>query len=601
MNSFVKSAWATVVLLIAFCPYAKAADDLIAEHVFSTIGNINAVTYNSGTPEEVTIACTNGSYSSGAFQVSSGTITSSSAQYVQVSIPSSAVTISKIEFNAYTSNTRKTFYMTSANGSSWGSASQVTLTTNDAIYTAVGGATSGPLYVRIGGLTGGSGTVAITAIRVYAVPSTPSLTLTSATGTNNQSVPENLEIADIVYTCGGTADGYAIEWENTADDATPPAGIEITANSAARTATISGKPTAQGSYAYTIKATEAGLPVDATALTGTITVTEPVPVLSATPAALSAFNYLTDEGGPSAVQSFTLSGANLITGDISISAPDNFEVSIDNAAFGASATLVVTGAVLEATPVYVQLKAGLEAGAYNGNISISGAGVSEPITVALAGSVTTPLELVPVTAKTWTHADFVSGTYVGTLEPVFSNDKTLRLMVGVDAQGANRTVHINSSESPNSAGKIRLNNSGSTAYCNLAFKVTGASKITITAESTNDNAKEIAVATANRMIGSVSAPGRNNASALSVTYDGNDAEGVIYIYSNGGGAIDVTSIAVEPYTAISTPNVSKTIVSETYCSLTGTRLAKANNTGVYIRKTIYDDGSVNTSKIIVRK
>jgi hypothetical protein len=600
MNSFVKSAWVVILLLLVFCPQTKAADELIAEHVFATIGNINAVTYNSGTPEEVMITCTNGSYSSGAFQVSSGAITSSSAQYVQVSIPSPAVTISKVEFSAYTSNTRKTFYMTSGNGTSWGSSgTQVTLSKSDAAYAAVNSAVSGPLYVRIGGLTGGSGTVSITAIRVYAAPSAPSLALTSAAGTNNQSVPENLEIRDIVYTYGGTAGGYAIVWENTTGAAEPPAGIEVTANSAARTATISGKPVAQGVYAYTIKATEAGLPADATTLTGTITVTEPVPVLSASPVSLSAFNYLAGEGGPSAAQSFTLAGANLIPGEISISAPDNYEVSTDNAAFGASATLVATGAVLEATPVYVRLKAELETGNYNGTVTMAGAGVSEPVAVALNGSVTTPLELVPVTSKTWTHADFVSGTYAGAIDPVFSADKTLKLTAGVDTQGNTKTIYINDSSVPNSVGKIRMHNSGSTAWCNLSFKVTGASKITITAESSNDNAREIAVATASGMVGTVSAPGRNNAAALSVNYDGNDPEGIIYIYSNGGGAIDITSIAVEPAkTAISSPDVSKTTVSETYYTLTGERLSKTNNTGVYIRKTIYADGSVETSKIL---
>jgi hypothetical protein len=598
MNTFVKSAGVALALLIAYALPA-AADDLIAEHVFATVGNINAVTYNSGTPEEVTIACTNGSYNSGAFLVNNGTITSNNAQYVQVSIPSSAVTISKVEFNAYTSNTRKTFYMTSTNGSSWGSSTNVTLDKSDAVYTAVNSAVSGPLYVRIGGLTGGSGTVFITAVRVYAMPSVPTLALTSATGSNNQSVPENLEITDIVYTYGGTAGGYTFEWADNAE----PAGIEVTANSAAKTVTISGTPTAQGTYAYTIKATEAGGPVEATALTGTITVTEPVAVLRATPAALSAFNYLEGEGGPSAAQTLTLSGANLTPGDISLTASDNYEVSADNATFGASAVVAVETAALDETPVYVRLKAGLPAGSYSGTVSIDGAGISAPLTVALTGSVTTPLELVPVTEKTWTHADFVSGSYVGTLEPVFSNDKTLRLTVGKNAEGADRTVHINSSEAPNSAERIRMNNSGSLTFCNLSFRVTGPSRITITAESTSTSgaARTVAIDTESGQVGTIPAPVRGNAAAGSVIYSGTTEE-TLYVYSTGS-AIDIISIAVEPYkTAILTPDVSKTMVSEAYYTLTGMKTTRANiPAGVYIRKITYNDGSTDAAKVMIRK
>jgi hypothetical protein len=586
-----------VLLLVACLPVA--ADELIAEHVFATAGNINAVTYNSGTPEEVSISCTNGTYGSGAFQVTGGTITSANAQYVSVSIPSPAVTISKIEVSAYTSNTRKTFYQTSTTGSFESSSTQITLSKENATYTVVGSAVSGPLYVRIGGLTGGSGNVLITAVRVYAMPSVPTLALTSAASTAGQTVPENLVIADIVYTYGGTADGYAFEWTaGTADAGTPPAGIAVAANSANRTVTISGTPSAQGVYAYTIRATEAGAPAEATALSGTITVTEPVPALQVTPAVLSTFHYLEGDGGPSDSQTLTLVGVNLTPGEITIAASDNYEVSQDNAAFAASVVLVVAADRLEATPVYVRMAAGLASGSYNGLLSIDGAGLSDPLVLPLPGSVTTPLELVPVTVKTWTTADFVSGSYVGNVDPVFASDKTMRITAGVNEQGQDRTVHINNAN--NAENQIRMNNSGSIAYCNLAFKVTGPSRITITAESTNDNAKEIAVATAGGIVGTVSAPGRNNAAPLTVRYNGNDAEGVLYIYSNGGGAIDITSVAVEPYNvAIPVVNGTKQVVSETYYTLAGVPAKDANTPGVYIRKTIYSDGSADAVKTIM--
>jgi hypothetical protein len=593
MNTFVKSIGVALALLTTYALPA-AADDLIAEHVFATVGNVNTATYGTpGSPEEVTVSCTGGAYASGAFKIT-GTPTLANA-HIQVSVPSNAVTISKIEVSAYTSNSRKVYYKHNTDNTTWSSTSQLTLTKTEDTYTLVNNPAPGALYFRVGGSTGGSGDVFITAVRVYAMPSVPTLALTSAAESNNQSVPENLEITDIVYTWGGTADGHTFEW---ADNAAP-AGIEVAANSAAKTVTISGTPTAQGTYAYTIKATEAGASADATALTGTITVTEAVAVLRATPASLSAFNYLEGEGGPSAAQTLTLSGANLTPGDISLTASDNYEVSADNATFGASAVVAVETAALDETPVYIRLKAGLPAGSYSGSVSIDGAGISAPLTVALTGSVTTPLELVPVTTKTWTHADLVTGSYVGTLEPIFSADKTLRLMVGTNALGEDRTVHVNSAA--NAMGKIRMNNSGSLTLCNLSFRVTGPSRITVIAESTADGARTVAVATESGQIGTIPAPGRGNPAAGSVTYNGT-AEETLYVYSTGSG-IDITSIAVEPYTvAILTPDVSKAIVSEAYYTLTGMKTTRANiPAGVYIRKITYDDGSTDAAKVMIRK
>jgi hypothetical protein len=150
--------FAAITLLLALCLPANAADELIAEHVFATVGNVNTVTYGTpGSPDEVIVSCTGGAYSSGAYMIHSGS--NVTTQYVQVSVLSASANISKIEVNAYTSNTRKTFYKFNTDDSTWGSASQITLTKTDDTYTLPNNQGQGQLYFRVGGLTTGSGEI----------------------------------------------------------------------------------------------------------------------------------------------------------------------------------------------------------------------------------------------------------------------------------------------------------------------------------------------------------------------------------------------------------------------------------------------------------
>jgi hypothetical protein len=98
------------------------------------------------------------------------------------------------------------------------------------------------------------------------------------------------------------------------------------------------------------------------------------PALTSTPTTLSGFNY-TAGSGPSASQSFSLSGSNL-TGapaNITVTGSTNYEVSNNNSTWGASTTVAYSSATLSATNVFVRLKAGLSAGTYNSEtVSISG-------------------------------------------------------------------------------------------------------------------------------------------------------------------------------------------------------------------------------------
>ena len=101
------------------------------------------------------------------------------------------------------------------------------------------------------------------------------------------------------------------------------------------------------------------------------------PVVTATPLTLNGFSYYFEEG-PSAEQTFVVSGMNL-TNDITISEATDYEISSTSGeAFVSQATITLTpvnGNVAETT-IYVRLKAGLAIGDYN----------DETITIASVGA-----------------------------------------------------------------------------------------------------------------------------------------------------------------------------------------------------------------------
>lgn len=96
-------------------------------------------------------------------------------------------------------------------------------------------------------------------IIVSCTPPTCSLTLTSASGTNNQIICQGSPITNIVYTTSGSATGVTVTGL--------PTGL--TTNYASNTFTISGTPTQTGSFNYTV--TTEGCTVNANQV-GTINV-----------------------------------------------------------------------------------------------------------------------------------------------------------------------------------------------------------------------------------------------------------------------------------------------------------------------------------------
>lgn len=126
-------------------------------------------------------------------------------------------------------------------------------------------------------------------------------------------------------------------------------------------------------------ADESGCTLDV-AITDPGSCSSAVPVITATPAALTGFNH--QVGTPSTSQPFTVSGIAL-SDDITVTAPTGFEVSLDNTTFAASVTLTPVSGTVAATTVHARGNAAVY-GPFSGNIIASSTGADND-TVAVSG------------------------------------------------------------------------------------------------------------------------------------------------------------------------------------------------------------------------
>jgi hypothetical protein len=110
-----------------------------------------------------------------------------------------------------------------------------------------------------------------------------------------------------------------------------------------------------------------------------------VPSISLSPSSLTNLDYLLGNG-PSAEQTFTVSGTNL-TNDITLTAPTNFEISTTSGSgFGNTINLLQTGGSVANTTIYTRMVGGLTTGNYNGNITATSTGATNQ-NVAVSGTV----------------------------------------------------------------------------------------------------------------------------------------------------------------------------------------------------------------------
>ncbi len=141
-------------------------------------------------------------------------------------------------------------------------------------------------------------------------------------------------------------------------------------------------PPAGASYFYFVKASKTG---STTTYTDTIEISS-IPTIVTTVSSLT--NFLQGSTAPSGSQTYIVSGSNLLN-NITVTAPANYEISLDNATWNVNPiTLTQTAGTVANTTVYVRLNAPSAAN-YTGDIVHSTVGVATTHTKNVAVSGTT--------------------------------------------------------------------------------------------------------------------------------------------------------------------------------------------------------------------
>jgi endonuclease I len=178
-------------------------------------------------------------------------------------------------------------------------------------------------------------------------------------------------------------------------------------------------------------------------------------LLAVSPASLSGFTYA-GGAGPSASQSYTLSGANLApaSGNITVTGTANFEVSTNNSSFNNSVTVPYTASALANTPIYVRLKSGLSVGSYSNNLVTNTGGGASTINVSCSGTVTVPVLPEPTNYPLGFSAHNIHLQWVDATGTILPDGYLLRMSpLGYAAitDPANGTVYPDSSTDKNVA------------------------------------------------------------------------------------------------------------------------------------------------------
>jgi hypothetical protein len=131
------------------------------------------------------------------------------------------------------------------------------------------------------------------------------------------------------------------------------------------------------------------------------------PTINLSETSISNLDYLEGQG-PSANQTFTVSGANL-TENIILTAPANFEISTDaSSGFGTSLELTQTGGTVASTTIYVRLAEGLSINTYAGTLMATSTGATTK-NIGLEGIVSPLTPIITLSKSNIDGLDYFEG------------------------------------------------------------------------------------------------------------------------------------------------------------------------------------------------
>ncbi len=176
-----------------------------------------------------------------------------------------------------------------------------------------------------------------------------------------------------------------------------------------------------------------------------ISLAHPVtPIIVATPTSLTGFTYGLGNG-PSAAKTFSVEGSNLTANiTLSLGVGSNYEMSLsENTGYTNELSLTPTAGTVDATDIYVRLKAGLAINAsYEGTVTLTSTGANNK-TVSLTGSVTSPnftwdLSTDQTVAATTTAMNWIGTSAVMGVAKGNSANNVNNYYPGVDARTSTR-------------------------------------------------------------------------------------------------------------------------------------------------------------------
>lgn len=363
-------------------------------------------------------------------------------------------------------------------------------------------------------------------------------------------------------------------------------------------------PKSSARYAFVI--TSAQLSQDPRTVLTTVTInTETVtsPVITTDSNSLSGFSYV-EGNGPSAEQSFTVTGTNL-TDNITATAPTNWEVSATSGSgFNTTATLPAAGGT-----VYTRLVSGLAVNpSYSGNIALTSTGAT-PVDVAVSGSVTPMPALPSVTAASLNGTVGTAYTYQiiatenpdsytlasGSLPAGLSLNTTTGIISGTPTSAGTFTANITATNAAGTSAPAAIDftigKGTQTATLNDINAIVGASAITLPA--TTDAGLTIMYSSNNTAVADVVGNTLTIGTAGNATITATVAETADYFAFNDDFMVTVNTAIV--YTKIS--SLIELSDGEYVVVSNGTN-AMNNNNATTTNKLQATSITVNTNSII---
>ena len=407
-------------------------------------------------------------------------------------------------------------------------------------------------------------------------------TLSLSSGSTAQTVYAGQPISDIVYRWGGTATSASVTW----DGGTAPAGITVTPDADAKTVTISGTPSAAGTYNYSVVATDGTNNTDP--LSGTITVNE----LSSDKKFIAYVTTLASPVDPA---------------DIAVLAKLRESYNVDIVTANAAADAAKPASTFDVYDAIV-----LAALPGSGNVPNCLKGIDKPLvslkpfmfqnansncwdwgTPANVESASTPkaLEDVPtgVAVVDATHPIFAGmGLSNGDVVQLATDSKhaSFRILTPIIAwQGDNESNIINLAGVQSGTFNYATNPSALTDVSGMPVIF----EIKSDAVMVNSSGASVALTKKNICIGvseQAAGPADNSATYLTPDYLTLVKNAVDYV--SGGG------------TGIKTPTVdsNKVVVNKAYFDLLG-RKVSAGTKGFIIEKSYYEDGTTGSKKVFI--